>query len=75
MAELTEVSPGSDNHSKYFCASSALLKGPRGYKEYTHPNAKFTLHNFSMIFHLSTGFDKSQTNARHSRQIGARSRE
>ncbi len=27
------------------------------------------------IFHLLTGFDKSPTNARHRREIGARSRE
>ncbi len=37
--------------------------------------AKFTLHDFSPIFHTLTGFDKSQTNARYQRQIGARSRE
>ncbi len=37
--------------------------------------AKFTLHDFSPIFHSLTGFDKSPTNARHRRQIGARSRE
>ncbi len=36
---------------------------------------EFTLHDFSPIFHLPTGFDKSPTNARHRRQIGARSRE
>ncbi len=37
--------------------------------------AKFTLHDFSPIFHSPTGFDKSATNARDRRQIGARSRE
>ncbi len=35
--------------------------------------AKFTLHDFSLIFHSPTGFDKSPTNARDRRQIGARS--
>ncbi len=35
--------------------------------------ARFTLHDFS-LFHSPTGFDKSLTNARHRRQIGARSR-
>ncbi len=39
------------------------------------PNAKFTLHDFSPIFHSLTGFDKSPTNARHRRQIDARSHE
>ncbi len=39
------------------------------------PNAKFTLHDFSPIFHSPTDFDKSPTNARDRRQIGARSRE
>ncbi len=39
------------------------------------PNAKFTLHDFSTIFHSPTSFDKSPTNARDRRQIGARSRE
>ncbi len=38
-------------------------------------NAKFTLHDFSPIFHSPTVFDNSSTNARHRRQIGARSRE
>ncbi len=38
-------------------------------------NAKFTLHDFSLIFHSPTGFDKSPTNARHWSQIGTRSRE
>ncbi len=38
-------------------------------------NGKFTLHDFSPIFHLPIGFDKLQTNARNRRQIGARSRE
>ncbi len=38
-------------------------------------NAKFTLHDFSPIFHLPTGFDKSLTNAWNRRQIGASSRE
>ncbi len=38
-------------------------------------NAKFTLHYFSTIFHSPTGFDKLPSNARHRRQIGARSRE
>ncbi len=33
--------------------------------------AKFTLHDFSPTFHSPTGFDKSPTNARHRRQIGA----
>ncbi len=37
--------------------------------------AKFTLHDFSPIFHSPTGFDKSPTNARDRRQLGARSRE
>ncbi len=38
-------------------------------------NAKFTLHDFSPIFfHSPTGFDKSPSNGRHRRQIGARSR-
>ncbi len=37
-------------------------------------NAGFTLHDFSPIFHSPTGFDKSPTNARDRRQIGARSR-
>ncbi len=37
--------------------------------------AKFTLHDFSTIFHSPTGFDKSPTNAQDRRQIGARSRE
>ncbi len=37
--------------------------------------AKFTLHDFSPIFHSPTGFDKSPTNARDRRQVGARSRE
>ncbi len=37
--------------------------------------AKFTLHDFSPIFHSPTGFDILPTNARHRRQIGARSRE
>ncbi len=36
--------------------------------------AKFTLHDFSPIFHSPTGFDKSPTNARDRREIGARSR-
>ncbi len=40
-----------------------------------HTYAKFTLHYFSPIFHSPTGFDESPTNARHLRQIGARSRE
>ncbi len=39
------------------------------------PNAKFTLHDFSPIFHSRSGFDKSLTNAPHRRQIGARSHE
>ncbi len=34
-----------------------------------------SLHDFSMIFLSPTGFDKSPTNARDRRQIGARSRE
>ncbi len=38
-----------------------------------HTNAKFTLHDFSLIFHSPTGFDKLLTNAPHRRQIGARS--
>ncbi len=38
------------------------------------PNAKFTLHDFSPIFHSPTGVDKSPTNARDRREIGARSR-
>ncbi len=36
--------------------------------------AKFTLHDFSPIFHSPTGFDESPTNARDRRQIGACSR-
>ncbi len=42
---------------------------------WTSTNAKFTLHDFSPIFHSPTGFDKLPTNARDRRQIGARSRE
>ncbi len=34
-------------------------------------NTKFTLHDFSPVFHLPTGFAKSQTNARNRRQISA----
>ncbi len=37
--------------------------------------AKFTLHDFSPIFHSPTGFDESPTNARDRKQLGARSRE
>ncbi len=37
--------------------------------------AKFTQHDFSPIFHSPTCFEKLPTNARHQRQIGARSRE
>ncbi len=44
------------------------------YSGNTVANAKFTLHDFSPIFHAPTGFDKSPTNARtNARQIGARS--
>ncbi len=42
---------------------------------YGGSNANYTLHDFSPIFHSPSGFDKSQTNARDRRQIGARSRE
>ncbi len=36
-------------------------------------NAQFTLHDFGPIFNSPAGFDKLPTNARHRRQIGARS--
>ncbi len=35
----------------------------------------FTLHDFSPIFHSTTGFDKSPSNAQNRTQIGAHSRE
>ena len=38
-------------------------------------NAEFRLHDFSPDFGSPTGFEKSPTNARNHRQIGARSRE
>ncbi len=50
--------------------------GPVAWKSLSNLTyAKFTLHDFSLIFHSPTGFDKSPTNAWDRRQIGARSRE
>ncbi len=52
-----------------------MLMNIETWKCYLLIYVKFTLHDFSPIFHSPAGFDKSPTNARDRRQIGARSGE